>query len=123
MTIEEALTNIDAVKPNSFTPEQMKDWLYNLDLKIYKEVISQHDMTGIDEFEGYDSETPETTTLLVPEPYSKLYTSYLESKIDYYNGEFARYNNTATMFNADYDEYTKWYIRDHMPNAVDFKWR
>ena len=47
--------------------------------------------------------------LLVPAPHDKLYYTYLQAMIDYYNGEYDRYSNAITLWNSFYDEYKKWY--------------
>lgn len=51
--------------------------------------------------------------LLIPAPYENLYTLYIEAKIDYYNHEYANYNNAAMMFEGQFGEYKKAYIREH----------
>jgi hypothetical protein len=53
--------------------------------------------------------------LIAPSPYDRLYTAYLKMKIDEENGETARYNNSATMFNSYLLEYKKHYNKTHMP--------
>lgn len=47
--------------------------------------------------------------LLVPAPHDKLYYTYLQVMIDFYNGEYDRYSNAITLWNSFYDEYRKWY--------------
>jgi hypothetical protein len=54
--------------------------------------------------------------LIVNDPYSDIYVQYLIMKIDYFNNEPIRYNNSATMFNSRYLEYAKWYNRQHKSN-------
>ena len=47
--------------------------------------------------------------LLVPAPHDKLYYTYVQAMIDFYNGEYDRYSNAITLWNSFYDEYKKWY--------------
>jgi hypothetical protein len=51
-----------------------------------------------------------------------MYIRWLESQIDYYNGEIARYNNSMMMFQTAYDAYQRYYNRSHMPlgNSVKY---
>ena len=51
--------------------------------------------------------------LLIPSPFEEVYALFLEAKIDYYNREYANYNNSALMFETQYSEYKKAYIREH----------
>ena len=51
--------------------------------------------------------------LLIPFPFDNVYELYLESMIDFYNREYANYNNSAAMFEARFSEYKKAYIREH----------
>jgi hypothetical protein len=71
----------------------------------YDDVISFADewVVGID------------TELIAQPPYDKLYVMYLFSQIDIHNAEIARYNNSAAMFSAVYQDFSAWYNRRHMP--------
>jgi hypothetical protein len=50
-----------------------------------------------------------------------MYLFWLESKIDYWNGEMGKYNNSISMFNTAYAEYERYYRRTHMPKGRKFK--
>ena len=52
-------------------------------------------------------------------PYDRLYPAYLKMKIDGENGETARYNNSAALFNSYMMEYRKYYNKTHMPLSGD----
>ena len=116
MTIKECIDRVDSVKPNHYYPEDKVRWLSFLDGIIIVEVLKTHE--GYDEahdnFEGYSAERM-GETLIVGSPYDVLYEAYLKMKIDEENGETARYNNSAMMFNSYFMEYKKWYNRTHMP--------
>ena len=60
------------------------------------------------------------TELLVPAPYDEIYLFWLESKIDYWNGEVGKYNNSITMYNTAYSAYEKYYNRTHKPIQKNF---
>ncbi len=74
-----------------------------------------HENEGVEEFKGYNDETPLSSDLIAREPYAELYVLYLIAKIDYYNGEYAQYNNSAAMYNNKYNEYVSWYNSKNMP--------
>ena len=119
MTIIEAITRIDAVKPNTYQQTEKVSWISALDGIIMREIIETHEGDSA-EFKGYTEDTPLTTVLLVPEPYSELYLYYLESKIDYWNGETKRFNNSSEMFNKAYSDYARWYNRSHTAKGTKF---
>jgi hypothetical protein len=122
MTITESIARINSLKPNSYSDIDKIRWLSELDGKIKSEVIDTHEGSEGVVFNGYDENTiANATNLLVPSPYDNLYVLWLESKIDYYNGEYARYNNSSTAFNVAYLEFAKYYNRTHMPKAIKLK--
>lgn len=114
MLIRECIETVDALKPNTYQKEDKVRWLSNLDGRIVEEVIKKHVMDEPIEFQPYDVENLETE-LLVKFPHDELYEAYLKMKIDEENGETARYNNSAAMFNALYEEFAKAYHRTHKP--------
>lgn len=117
MTINEAITQIDSLKANTYTPADKIGWLSRVDSMIKKNIIDTHEGGEAIQFEGYSEETDPDKVLLAPEPYDELYLRYLEAQIDYTNGEYAKYNNSILMFNAAYKAYASFYNRDHMPKS------
>ena len=115
MTISEAITSLDELKHNVYSQSDKIKWLSRLDLKIRTEIIDTHEDAPSSAFEGYDDSTDLNTELLVPAPYDDVYLRYMETQIDYLNGEYGRYNNSMTMFNAAYSNYERYYNRTHMP--------
>lgn len=63
--------------------------------------------------EQFKPHTNDQEELLVDEP--TMYLSWLESKIDYANSEFDRYNNHAMMYSTLNDAWKRDYIRNNMP--------
>ena len=115
MTIMEALHRIDALKPNTINQSEKIKWLSTLDGIIKTEIIDTSEGGEGVVFNGYEDDTILTTTLLVPAPYDEIYLFWLESKIDYWNGEIGKYNNSITMFNEAYSAFAKYYNRANMP--------
>ena len=116
MTIKECIDIVDSQKPNQYSIGEKVMWLTFLDKIIINEVLKTHEGYDgrHDDFEGY-SEDNLTMSLIVPSPYDQLYTAYLKMKIDQENGETARYNNSAALYNSYMLEYRKHYNKTHMP--------
>ena len=116
MTIKECIDIVDNLKPNQYTMKEKVSWLSFIDEIIINEVLKTHEGYDgrYDDFEGY-SEDKLSVVLIVPSPYDRLYTAYLKMKIDGENGETARYNNSAALYNTYMLEFRKHYNKTHMP--------
>jgi hypothetical protein len=116
MTLQEAISNIDNLKPNQYTYPQKISWLSELDGKLYNEIIATHEFNEDEEtidWNPYSEQTDPSLELIVGEPYEKIYEYWLAAKIDYWNGETVRYNNDMAMYNTAYQEYANWYNKNH----------
>ena len=122
MTISGAISTIDARKPNVFTHVDKILWLSQLDRQIYEEIMKTHEDCPSDTVLGYDADTDQSKELLAKAPYDNLYISWLESRIDYANGEYAKYNNSNTTFTAELQAYRNHYNRTHMPVEKRFRY-
>jgi hypothetical protein len=122
MTIIEAINTIDALYPNTYSPEQKKAQLSKLDGVIKRDIIDKHEGSEEITFNGYDENTPQDTVLLVPAPYDDIYIFWLQMWIDYWNGELARYNNSTAMYKTAYSNFERAYNREHMPKATKIKY-
>ena len=116
MTISEAIAKLDNFKHNSYTEEDKIGWLSTVDGRVQKLILETHEgAEDLPPFTGYDTDTPEDTVLLVPEPFSVLYLRWLEACVDYANGEYDKYNNSMTMYNTELQMYEIFYNRTHLP--------
>jgi hypothetical protein len=115
-----AINHIDAVKPNGYSQAEKIRWLSTLDGTIKAEIVDTHEGAEGVEFKEYNDNTPLTHVLLIPHPYDDVYIKWLEAQIDYANGEYGKYNNSITMFNAAYSSLEKYYNRTHKPIAKNF---
>lgn len=70
------------------------------------------------EYEPYEYSRDADKTLLIPDQFNGVYTSYLFSKIDFNNAEIDRYNLDAAMFSSEWAAYAGWYRRTHRPKEV-----
>lgn len=116
MTIKECIDQVDNVKPNQYGIEEKVQWLSFVDGIIINDVIKTHEGYNDEyaEFVGYSVDNL-GKNLIVGKPYDMLYVAYLKMKIDEENGETARYNNSATMFNSYMTQFRKHYNKTHMP--------
>ena len=122
MNIKECIDRVDNVKPNQYSIEDKVQWLSFLDGIIINDVIKTHAgyKNQYEEFDGYSADRL-GVKLIVEAPYDVLYESYLKMKIDEENGETARYNNSATMFNSYLTAYKKYYNKTHKPLPKSMK--
>lgn len=121
MTLIEAISRIDILKPNGYSQSEKVKWLSVLDGIINSEIINTHEGAEKVTFNGYDDSTSLTTELLVPSPYDIIYFRWLETQIDYANGEYAKYNNGVQAYNDAYTAFERHYNRTHMPLGKKFK--
>lgn len=116
MTVKECIDRVDGLKPNTYTTDDKLRWLSYIEAHVINEVVNKHEPYSahdhnFEPFEGYDMEVE----LRAQFPYDELYVNFLKMKIDEENGETARYNNSAAIYNASWDDYAKEYHRTHRP--------
>ena len=121
MTLIEAITQIDSIKPNSYSQPDKIRWLSNLDWVVKTEIIDTHEGGESVVFSGYNDNTPLETELLLPNSHSDVYMKWLEAQIDYANGEYGKYNNSTEAFNTLYAAFERYYNRTHMPKGTKIK--
>lgn len=121
MTIIEAIGIINERKPNNYTELDKVGWLSELETMIKNDIIDTHEGGEGVIFNGYDQNTDTETELLLSEPYDDLYIKWLETKIDYYNAEYGKYNNSTIAFNNAYSAFERYYNRTHKPIQTNLK--
>lgn len=115
MTIADAISKVDTLIPNTYTPEDKIGWLSALDSRVKTQIIDTHQQSKPVYFYGYNGVMDLETELLAQEPYDEMYLRWLEAQIHYHNSEDERYNNAIILFNNAYEGYKKHYTRNHMP--------
>lgn len=120
MTILSAINHLDKVKPNTYSQPEKLMWLSSLDGMIKTEIIDTHEGNETIIFNEYDENTPLTQKLLIPAPYDEIYIFWLAAKIDYWNGEYGKYNNSIAMFQTAFSNFTKYYHKTHAPIKKKF---
>ena len=121
MTIIDAINRIDSLKPNRYEQREKIKWLSGLDAMVFVNVISKHEGAQETAFNGYDADTDLNTKMYADAPYDDIYLYWLESQIDYWNGDTAKYNNSISMFNSAYTAFSNHYTKTHMPKSTRFK--
>lgn len=123
MTIREAINRADTIRPNQYTDEIKIQWLSELDERIFNDIISTHEdnpyIDTIDEDRNTVKGivfpyTDDSISLIASSPYDVLYSSYLVAMIDEANEETTRYTNSSIKYNVQYQDYAKWYNRNHL---------
>ena len=121
MKIIDAIRKIDSLKHNTYSQNDKIGWMSDLDWIVKREVIDTHEGADQVHFTGYDENTDQQTVLLIPAPYDTAYLLWMEAQIDYYNGEYGKYNNAMEMFNETFEGFKNYYNRNHMPKGSKIK--
>jgi hypothetical protein len=114
MTINDAITEVDTIKPNQYPDELKVRWLSVLEGKIIDEIILTHQLAEVVEFNGYSIDDMETE-LIVPDTYADVYIYYLMAMIDSTNNEGLRYQSSMQQFNSAWQDFANYYNRNNMP--------
>lgn len=104
MTLKEAVDRFDHLYPNPLTIAEKRKILSDFDGQLFAQVLVHYEGTP-DIFTGYDETAAPDTALLVPYPYDDVYLKLLCAETDAVCGDTARYNNSAALFNAAYEQY------------------
>ena len=115
MNLQKALDLTDEMRPNMMERNTKILFLTEIEQLIYEEILMKHEHEEEIEKPEYDSDTDPGTELLVPDPYSMVYVYWLMSKIDMQNLEFDKYNNDRALFENQYDTFSDYWTREHMP--------
>lgn len=109
MKVIDLFDYVNEVKPHQYEEDVLLVWLNDLEKRIFK---------FYDEFEYDENNVEEYTphTGLEEELYAddiELYRYWLASKIDFANNEFTYYNNSAVLYNEEWNEFQADYGREH----------
>lgn len=113
MTVNEAISWADQVKPNAFPRSVKAEWLRRLDGSLALEVFLLP-KTELDWLERMREEAADYT-LLVDPPYDDLYTLFLAAKIDAANGEYEKYANSSQLYNSRRGAFALWFCQTYDP--------
>ena len=124
MTLLELLNKVNTEKPNSFSNEYLMNLVNEVEAQVYDyletpdsmriyHVRSEIETVEEPEEPGLDGE------LLMPDPYSTAYESYIRARLDYANEEFDLYANDTEQFNSDMDSWKAYAMRHGQVDTSD----
>lgn len=113
MKIIEAISQIDDLKPNTYSMKQKILWLSNLESMVKRLVIDNHEGGEAIAFEGFTEDTDTATQLFMPAPFDMAYLYWLEAQIHYANEDIDMYNSAILMFNGTFSAFKADYTRNH----------
>ena len=117
MTALEAIAELDALLPNSYSQQQKLRWLDRLDAFLQKSVLDRYPGRS-SEFTGGDPDRG----LLMEEPFSEAYVRWLEAKVHYCNQEIDRYNEDMGMFRGLLEDFQReLHRREALNKPRDFR--
>lgn len=119
MTIKEIIELADEAKPNDLPMALKVRWIAELDGKIAADVF-QMGKAELEQF-SYTEDTAAETTPLVEFPHDDVYRLWLVSMIDMANGEYGKYQNSATLYNEAYGNFVRWFARTYKMSHVTGK--
>ena len=117
MKVREILARIMQIRPHAYTDEEMIGMLNTIEGRVYTEIFQKAaDFTG--EFVPFQ-EGEEERELAVPVPFTELYLFFLMSRIDFYNGDSGRYNDSMVLHNDAWDNYAAYYRENNKPKQTN----
>lgn len=122
MTMMEAIAQVDSLRHNTFTQAEKIRWLAQVDGQLFRDLVQTHEQEQAVSMGCYDEQTPMDQQLLAPPPYDELYLHYLAAQMDYYHGEYDRYNRSMGMYQAVVSAFTNFYNRTHRPLGQRFRY-
>ena len=119
MTVEEAIARADALKPNAVSEAEKIRWLSTLEGMIKEEIVDSH--TGWDVPVPSGAPLTPSDRLFAASPYDPLYVLWIMARVDFTNGEFDAYANSAAAFNAAYSAFADHINRTKTPKGAEVR--
>ena len=104
MTVKEMIEYTDKLKPNSFDFEIKLSWINQVEGMLQSEILKM----PLDKIKVLSNEND---TLSIMHPYSQAYNFYIASMIDFFSGDFAKYENSSAAYNDVMKRYAKYLLR------------
>ena len=108
MTITEAITKANAIRPNKMPDEQKYDAVMKLEGQVAELMAQEQPIRNYPDGKA--------NTLLMPYPNDNIYVLYLAAIIDYYNQELDKYQNDSVIFEEAKQKAFSKYRRENVPN-------
>ena len=110
MTILQAVQQVDALRPNTYSTRQKILWLSRLEAAVMR--LLSETRGEAQPFAGFTEHTDGATVLFLAAPYDVAYLYWLEAQIHYANEETGLYNNAMAMFNTAFRAWKDDYHRN-----------
>ena len=118
MTIFQACTQVDALKPNAYSHRQKIQWLSRLEAMVKRLVIDEYVGGENIPFEEFKENVDTGKELYMPAPFDAAYLYWLEAQIHYSNEDIDMYNGTMMLFNSVFSEFKAYYKRNHVAKGT-----
>ena len=118
MTIFQACTQVDALKPNAYSQRQKIQWLSRLEAMVKRLVIDEYVGGENIPFEEFKENVDTGKELYMPAPFDAAYLYWLEAQIHYANEDIDQYNGAMMLFNSVFNEYKAYYKRNHVAKGT-----
>lgn len=115
MTVSDIISTVNRLKPNAYDDTDKAKWLSEVEGMIFDELVKASENGKDDHFYPIDYDSMPDRKLYADDRFSQLYVYYLFSKIDFMDNNIAQYNNDTAMFNAEYENFCSWFIRNNTP--------
>ena len=115
MRLTELIGHVDETKHNAFSNEQKTRWVNQLEGRIAAEVYLWNPVMMCVQHVWPETEDDPDQELLVGPPWEQIYEHWLEARIDYANGEYDKYENSAAMFEEAFHAFAAWFINRYHP--------
>lgn len=108
MTIDKLLEIIEEEKPNTFIDDKLIEFVNEIEVQVAEQLrLAAEDIPHYE-----DTSEDRTKELLAPEPYDRLYISFLKMKIDYSQEEYASYQLNMEQHEIDFNNYCDFVVRE-----------
>ncbi len=118
MTTAKVISAFDSLRHNDISDRTKTEWVIELDKRVFSELIKDFAPPEKRKYAEYT----DGAELLAPEGYCDIYVLYLVMKYDELNGESARFNNSASLFNKAWYEMANFVSRTSLkPDSAKIK--
>ena len=109
MTIQKVINKVQEENPNSFQTEKLIEFINEIETEVAHEL--EENFTPYTDVKDEDDND---IVLMAPDPYSRLYVSYLKAMIDYVNREYTSYQLNAEQHGQDFSDFRNWIVRENV---------
>lgn len=105
MKLRELIETVKSEKHTAYNEAKIIDFVNEIEADVAKQL-------AVDIPVYADNHTDLDKELLAPAPYDVLYVSYVKSKVDYSNEEYASYQLNVEQFQQDFAEFINYIVRE-----------